>query len=228
MDTTPHPRCRNPNLRYFYQPHAHLINFLPPSIHYLIIKEPLSIQLQPDDFKPYTALQLNDLPPINCNLPRHITRSHPDVATNYWHFTDAIGSLQLCTRLDIPNAAYNNFHIKSFYHTYFTGTLDYNEAQQYGKLGQHTLCFGYRNKNPLPLYCSTHTPSPTTPVQLFHLNEPFQTVRLSSGNKPARVEDRRAAFDNPNVTMEIRHDRTPWRQNPSLLIWILRPMPTTS
>ena len=86
-----------------------------------------SIKLQPDDFKPYTALQINDLPPI-ITYPDTSFETIIDVATHYWQSTNAdVTALQLYTRLDIPNIAKNNFNITILYHTNFIGTLDYNK-----------------------------------------------------------------------------------------------------
>ena len=139
------------------------------------------------------------------------------MAAHYWHSNDADGTaLQLYTRLDIPNVSAEKFNITILYHMNFTGNLDYNEAQQYGKLGQHVLCFSYRD-NDSPHLRTTLTPPAVTPKPslLYQLKEPLQLVRTQTGTDLVTVNDRRGAFD--LKTSEYRYNTTkhPGNQFPS-------------
>ena len=208
-----HPITQSNNY-YYYQPHAHLINFMPLSIQYLVIKELNTSQHQPDDFQSFTVLQINELPPI-ITYPDIPFEQILEIAVHFWHSTDASGSAtQLYNKLTIPNATSENLNITILYHTYFTGTLDYNESQQYGELGNSTPCFSYRNDKPSPIYRHPQHPPPTTPkpIQLLVPKEPNQMVRLPSGNKPGRVDDLR--FPSDIQQSQWKYDTTKHQSQP--------------
>ena len=76
------------------------------------------------------ALQIYDLPPI-ITYPDISFEQILEIAVHYWHSTDASRLVtQLYNKLTIPNATNENFNITILLHTYFTGTLDYNESHQ--------------------------------------------------------------------------------------------------
>ena len=138
---------------------------------------------QPNDFHPFTALQIYDLPPI-VTYPDLTFEEILEVAAHYWHSTDAISDASfLAAKMYTPQGTDENFTIMILNHAYFTGTIEYTSHERYSEYSTMAKCFKYHENRPIPLY---RTPQNHTqpPITIQH-PEPTHTVRIPSGlNNP--------------------------------------------
>ena len=210
----------NTSFKYYYQPHTHLINYLPPSIHYLLIKDvtPEYCKLHPHNFQPFTVFEIND--------QSYIVTYHDisfetilKLSVNDWYSLEAIGSaIQLHSRFNTKNATNENFTITILNNTYFIGELHYDESRQYGELGTITRCFPYKDNSPLTLNHHTPTAPRVTPIHIkIKIPQPTHVENTPAGNKPIPVPDERIPFylqtSNGNTTSINTREKTSNKQD---------------